>query len=151
MVLVRNPYKAILSYWNFFNTQSHTNTAAQNTFQSLKFQDFVSTGAERWLELILDWTEFGQDVFFIFYEDLAEDPIKEMRQLVSYLGLTVSERRLSCISQHLEGSFQRSEQQLTDPFTSSQHSMIRGVINKAREIIQEKTGRNIPLDKYHYY
>ena len=24
VVVVRNPYKAILSYWNFFNTKSHT-------------------------------------------------------------------------------------------------------------------------------
>ena len=151
VVLVRNPYKAILSYWNFFNTKSHTSTAGQNTFQALKFQDFVSTGAERWLELILDWTEFGQEVFFIFYEDLVDDPVSEMRHLVNYLGLKVSERRLACISQHLQGSFLRSEHQIINPFTSTQHSQIRAVINKAWKIIEKKTGRNIPLEKYQYY
>ena len=30
------------------------------SFESKKFQDFVSIGAQRWLEVIEDWTTFGK-------------------------------------------------------------------------------------------
>ena len=30
------------------------------SFESKKFQDFVSIGAQRWLEVIKDWTTFGK-------------------------------------------------------------------------------------------
>ena len=33
---------------------------AETSFGSQKFQDFVSTGAERWLEVIQDWTTYGK-------------------------------------------------------------------------------------------
>ena len=89
VLVVRNPYKAILSYWNFFTTQSHTNTISEHSFESFKFKDFVFTGASRWFEVISDWINMGNDVYFIFYEDLVEDPVREMRKLIDYLGFPV--------------------------------------------------------------
>ena len=32
----------------------------ETSFESKKFQDFVSIGAQRWLEVIEDWTTFGK-------------------------------------------------------------------------------------------
>ena len=151
VLVIRNPYKAILSYWNFFNTKSHTSVIGENSFESLKFKDFVFTGASRWFELIDDWIIMGKDVYFIFYEDLAQDPVKEMRKLMAYLGLPVDEGRLSCISQHLSGSFHRTVHQATDPFTPDHHMMIRTVIEKADKMVKEKTGENLPLENYEYY
>ena len=43
----RNPYKAILSYWNFKNTKSHTKTISGDSLRSQKFQQFARTGAQR--------------------------------------------------------------------------------------------------------
>ena len=68
VLVIRNPYKAILSYWNFKRTKSHTKTVAAETLQSPEFQEFVRVGAERWLELIQDWLEFSTDCHVIFYE-----------------------------------------------------------------------------------
>ena len=151
VVVVRNPYKAILSYWNYFNTQSHTSIVSENSFESQKFQDFVLTGAERWLELVTDWVNLGQDVYFMFYEDLTEHPIREMRKLMEYLGYPVDESRLSCISHHLVGSFHRSTHQQVDPFTPIHHIEIRKCIKIATKMIKDKTGKDIPIEKYEYY
>ena len=98
---------------------------AETSFSSQKFQDFVLTGAERWLEVIQDWTTYGkvihfilvvlmcifssfekpssnqnflsisifdwtsfeelrdafQDLHFIFYERLCDDPVSEHKNL----------------------------------------------------------------------
>ena len=151
LLVVRNPYKAILSYWNFFNTKSHTNVISEGSFQSLMFRDFVFTGASRWFELIKDWLRLGEDVYMIFYEDMVQDPVREMRKLMEYLGLTVDEGRLSCISKHLTGTFHRTVHQLTDPFSSDHHLIVDNLIKKATKIVKEKTGKNLPTDKYDGY
>ena len=49
----------------------------ETSFDSLKFSDFVSVGALRWLEVVEDWTRHGTDLHFIFYEKLTLDPVSE--------------------------------------------------------------------------
>ena len=68
VLAIRNPYQAILSYWNFWKTRSHTETVAAESLHSEEFQEFVRVGAERWLELIRDWLRFSKDCFVIIYE-----------------------------------------------------------------------------------
>ena len=40
---------------------------AETSFSSQKFQDFVLTGAERWLEVIQDWITYGKVIHFILF------------------------------------------------------------------------------------
>ena len=47
VLVIRNPYKAILSYWNFKNTKSHTKTISGASLRSERFQQFAKTGAQR--------------------------------------------------------------------------------------------------------
>jgi len=151
VVVVRNPYKAILSYWNFFNTKSHTRVIAETSFGSQKFQDFVSTGAERWLEVIQDWTSYGKELHFIFYERLCDDPVHEMRQLLAHLGLEVAEDRMACITSHLAGSFKRSKHASKDPFSPEQHNIIRAAIKRGAKLIKDHGGGDLPVDRYEFY
>jgi hypothetical protein len=143
VLVVRNPYKDILSYCNVFTTKSHINAINEYSFDSIKFKDFVFTGASRCFELINDWINIGNDVYFIFYEELVEDPVKEIRKLMDYLGFPADEGRLSCLSHHLQGSFKRTVHQLADPFTPNHHRKIRNVIKEAQQMIKEKTGKDI--------
>ena len=68
VLVIRNPYKAILSYWNFSKTKSHTNSVATESLQSEEFQKFVRVGAERWREVMQDWLQFSTDCYVIMYE-----------------------------------------------------------------------------------
>ena len=52
VLVIRNPYKAILSYWNLLQTGSQTKTADSGTLKGKKFKLFVADGAGRWLDLI---------------------------------------------------------------------------------------------------
>ncbi len=54
VVVVRNPFKAILSYWNYISTRSHTASANNNSLLSPKFRDFGFVGINRWYEVISD-------------------------------------------------------------------------------------------------
>ena len=85
VLVIRNPFKAILSYWNFKNTKSHTKTISGASLRSERFQHFAKTGAQRsssasclktgmiiyifrWLEVITDWLQYSTDVYCIYYE-----------------------------------------------------------------------------------
>ena len=68
VMVIRNPYKAILSYWNFKTTKSHTKTNTADSLHSDKFQEFAKVGIQRWLEVITDWLEYSTDLYCIYYE-----------------------------------------------------------------------------------
>ena len=48
---------------NFLVPINPLRVIAETSFESQRFQEFVSTGAERWLEVIQDWTNYGKVVF----------------------------------------------------------------------------------------
>ena len=68
VLVIRNPYKAILSYWNFEKTQSHTEIVQTQTLLTDDFIDFSTRGIDRWLQLIEDWIYFSENYHVIFYE-----------------------------------------------------------------------------------
>ena len=68
VLVIRNPYEAILSYWNFKQTQSHTKTVAVRSLHSAEFRKFARVGALRWLEIIQDWLLYSTDLYVVLYE-----------------------------------------------------------------------------------
>ena len=147
--MIRNPYKAIVSYWNFENTGGHhTDTVDSASFKTPKFNYFVFKSISRWYELIDDWIKFGgDDLIFLFYEELADNPVEEVRKLLLALGLKVDEERLSCLSKHLQGSFHRDKKKKKlreDVFTAEHHLFIDSVIEKVDHKLQKKIGRKLP-------
>ena len=68
VLVIRNPYKAILSFFNFRRTGSQTKSVSAEILKTKDFHDFVVVGAERWLELISDWLVFSTELHVIMYE-----------------------------------------------------------------------------------
>ena len=149
VIVVRNPYKAIISYWNWEKTGGHhTKVVKYDTYDTQEFRDFVFTGVYRWFELIDDWIKFGKDLYFVFYEELKDNPVEEIRKLLLYLGLEVDEGRLACLSNHLVGSFHRVSKDTEDPFTEEHNLMISSVVEKVDRILQNVLARKMPSYRY---
>ena len=151
VVVIRNPFKAILSYWNYISTKSHTASANKTSFSSQKFKDFAFVGINRWYEIISDWLKYGTEVYFVFYENLKENPVAEIRTLFDHLGVELDENRLNCIEKHLTGSFERTKHTEDNPFSSDHQELFRLVIDEASRRIEEKTGIKLPVEKYTFY
>ena len=80
VLVIRNPYKAIISFYNFKQTGgSHTNTVAAESLYTAEFQEFVRVEVGRWLELITDWLEFSTDCHVIMYEVSSEKHFKNRK------------------------------------------------------------------------
>ena len=69
VMVVRNPYKALLSYWNLKRTGSHTGTITDPaSLRSEGFRQFARAGAAKWLQLVRDWVQGATELHCIYYE-----------------------------------------------------------------------------------
>ena len=103
------------------------------------------------MEVISDWLQFSVDIHCIYYEELTDDPLAEMRKLLKYLHLPVNEERLQCIDKHSSGSFHRVHHQSEDPWSPELHQVFDDTIDEANKMLIQKTGRALPLSNYQYY
>jgi len=90
----------------------------------------------------------------MFYEDIVDNPVEEMRNLQEALGLQVDEKRLECLKKDNEGSFHRTEHVIEEeinPYTVDHTEIFRNMIDIAAARILAATGRTLPTHKYVFY
>ena len=68
VLVIRNPYKAIVSLYNLKLTKSHTESVSAQSLLTKDFHSFVRENAEKWLEVIQDWLLYSTEVYVILYE-----------------------------------------------------------------------------------
>ena len=81
ILLIRNPYHALVSMWHFYNSGWHTTSAEFSEFQTDKFRKFVIRDIEFWLETIEDWVKMSDELHVVFYEELVDNTDKELRKV----------------------------------------------------------------------
>eukprot|EP00092_Neocalanus_flemingeri_P030481 GFUD01033089.1.p1 GENE.GFUD01033089.1~~GFUD01033089.1.p1 ORF type:complete len:320 (-),score=75.32 GFUD01033089.1:155-1114(-) len=150
VVIIRNPYKAIVSRWNHAEA-GFKKTASKASLNSPAFEQFVFHNIAQWFEVVEDAVLFMEDVHIIFYENLVEDPVQETRKLLKYFKLPADEGRLSCLSNATTGYFLRPDHQDKVPFTFTHHQLVRAMIDRADRIVTGRYGSGLPLDKYSEY
>ena len=116
--------------------------------RTVQFHSFLMIGISRWLELIEDWVEFGTEVYFIFYEELLENPLGEIIKLMNHFHIPCSRLSLKCLNTRLEGAFHRTSHIHANPFTSDQRRIVDMAIMEADRIIRRHIGRGIPFHLY---
>ena len=88
---------------------------------------------------------------FLVVQDLKDDPIEELKKLLSHLRVEIDQGRLDCIEKHSEGSFHRINSAEEDPFTPELHQLLDRNIETADCLLKNLTGSGLPLTKYQYY
>ena len=61
VLVIRNPYKSIISFYNFAKTGSQTKSVSAEDLATEDFSQFVREGAERWLQLLQDWLLYSTE------------------------------------------------------------------------------------------
>lgn len=88
VVLVRNPYDAIDSYWNLNATVSHTKTVTDEVYERFadKFHRLVQNEIRIWLYFHEYWLEQQSSIpiLFIRFEDLIRDPAYALKRVLQF-------------------------------------------------------------------
>ncbi|XP_042880022.1 WSC domain-containing protein 1-like [Penaeus japonicus] len=120
VIIIRDPARAILSYWKFLRGTgrgSHTHQVSEATYRTADFRKHVERMVNRWEELVTDhllWLKVP--IYILYYDLVVKNPIYEIRKLLKFLRVPVDEGRLVCLKDHLKGSFKRPERKEKDRF-----------------------------------
>ncbi|MBZ3878617.1 Sulfotransferase 1A1 [Sciurus carolinensis] len=99
--VARNAKDVAVSYYNFYKmAKVHPDPGTWDSFLEKFMDGQVSYGS--WYQHVQEWWELSRThpVLYLFYEDLKENPKKEIGKIVDFLGRSVSEESVDHIVQH---------------------------------------------------
>ncbi|XP_023713195.1 WSC domain-containing protein 2-like isoform X1 [Cryptotermes secundus] len=158
ILLLRNPYEALLSYRNFLYG-GHTGFAPHSQFKGPEWERFASQLAVVWKELAATWINYtrGHEAMVLHFETLRLNPHHDLSRLLDYLGISVDEQRIGCVLNHIDGPFRRpqSSQKLLfssrDPFSEKLHRILDAVIHDLDSMLEKRGWDRIPIHLYKFY
>ncbi|XP_069987402.1 WSCD family member AAEL009094 isoform X1 [Penaeus vannamei] len=142
VLIIRDPYLAIQAE---FNRQSggHIGHAQPDKYtrdHGRYWSKFVTNKAISWMNTTLDWLKFDGPLHLVFYEDLLDNLPEEMRRILEFLDLEVSESNFDCMMRHQDGIYKRRKRPLSfDPYTPKMRALVdhcKGMVDRAvREVL----------------
>uniref|UniRef100_A0A8C6X812 Sulfotransferase n=1 Tax=Naja naja TaxID=35670 RepID=A0A8C6X812_NAJNA len=101
--IARNAKDTVVSYFHFH----HMNKTLPYPGNWEEFLDKFLAGkviCGSWFDHVCGWWEAKKrhPILYLFYEDMKEDPIREMRKIAQFLGLEVQEPVLNQILEHTQ-------------------------------------------------
>lgn len=108
--------------------------------------EYIKKYAPWWASHVLNWLQYGKKIYVVFYEELKRDPITQLRGMVQFLGLNVSEERLLCVESQMEGNFKRPGTRKLDydPFTPEMQEKIDELIRTVDDALKKKNLKGLP-------
>ncbi|XP_068166147.1 sialate:O-sulfotransferase 2-like [Antennarius striatus] len=145
ILLIRNPYKAIISEFNRKHG-GHTGFASKDDWKGTGWSVYVKNGAHSWHSHILNWLSYGKNIKVIYYEDLQRNLLPQLRKIVQFLGLKVSEDCLLCVEGEIDEEFKRSKKGNLEynPYTPEMHANISEYIRIVDAALKERQQPGLP-------
>ena len=114
VILLRSPWDALRSSWNHLQEKTDLDVG------SPEFQRFAVEEIKKWRDIAIDWMATSPKLLVVHYEHLREDPEKELRRVVSFLGLEADEDRFSCMAgRKFEGFLRKRKALKKSPYWES--------------------------------
>ncbi|KAM5130676.1 sulfotransferase 1A1-like isoform 1-T4 [Callospermophilus lateralis] len=99
--VARNAKDVAVSYYNFYKmAKVHPDPGTWDSFLEKFMDGQVSYGS--WYQHVQEWWELSctHPVLYLFYEDLKENPKREIKKILEFLGRSLSEEMVDHIVQH---------------------------------------------------
>jgi len=110
LLLIRNPFRAILSEFNRLNNRghSHTGEADEKLFHDGIFLEFFGKQLPRWGRSIAKWmNEYQGEVQAVCYERMKEETIEVVKKSVEFMEVPFARPRCIKKSKLSHGNFKR--------------------------------------------
>ncbi|XP_046645956.1 WSC domain-containing protein 2-like [Daphnia pulicaria] len=169
ILVIRNPFKAILSYRNFAFGGNMAGLAPVEAFKQgiepvkignrkiSTWDQFISRSVASWEMLATVWIRGLKRGGVVYYEKLRRDTGPQLLRMAEMLGIPdVNKDRLECVLRHnQDNSFKRSESgpknYPKNPFTESQHLLILKSIQSVQLALKERGLDPLPVELYDFY
>ncbi|XP_070689847.1 sialate:O-sulfotransferase 2 [Pempheris klunzingeri] len=145
ILMIRNPYKALMAEFNR-KYGGHIGFASQAHWKGKEWPEFVRNYAPWWASHTLDWLNYGKTVQVVHFENLKRDLFSQLKGMVEFLGLKVSEDRLLCVEGQKDGNFKRSGLRKLeyDPYTPEMRATINELIRTVDAALKKRKMSGVP-------
>ncbi|XP_051048924.1 sulfotransferase 1A1 [Phodopus roborovskii] len=99
--IARNAKDVVVSYYNFYNmAKVHPEPGTWDSFLENFMDGKVSYGS--WYQHVKEWWELTRThpVLYLFYEDMKENPKREIKKILEFLGRSLPEETVDIIVNH---------------------------------------------------
>ena len=160
VLLVRDPFDAILAQFNWIQSKSHIGHATEDKFHGKgwssfaknwvpgcsSFECFAKKEVKRWTELNMSclnlFKKKQQHFIAISYEDLIQNPEKELSKVLQFLDIKISDESMRCTIDCKEGIHHRSKNKTVNfPIYSPE---VAEVIKSEKVTVYQKLGLPYP-------
>ncbi|KAK2845804.1 hypothetical protein Q7C36_010658 [Tachysurus vachellii] len=147
ILMIRNPYKALMAEFNR-KYGGHIGFASQAHWKGKEWPEFVKNYAPWWASHTLDWLQYGKNVHLVHFEELKQDLFSQLKRMVVFLGLEVSEDRLLCVVAQKDGNFKRSGLRKLeyDPYTPEMRQKIDDLVRSVDLALKLRNLSGVPDD-----
>ncbi|XP_076456341.1 WSCD family member CG9164-like [Babylonia areolata] len=152
ILIVRNPYEAILSEFNRGGVNPDDEHADKRHVAVRRPEDFrrgwsryVEGQMSMWLKFNWYWAKDGAPLHVLVYHRLVEHTDRELREVLHFLNESSIRPTLHCATRHSEGWAHRKKpewQKELAVFNSSQRTFLNVAIDRIRHALHAKTGHN---------
>ncbi|XP_042209246.1 WSC domain-containing protein 2-like [Homarus americanus] len=133
VAIIRSPARAILSYWNLSNMKlawrRFRGSVKDASYKTGGFHKFVRERLEKWKSTYVNALRNTTRLHLVYYEHLREAPLREVRAIMTFLGMKPSESRLACLARHLEGVAKGSQREMY-PYTAWERASFQRAITQ---------------------
>jgi len=142
VLLVRDPFSSVLAEFNR-RSGGHIGHASRDKFrkENGKFwREFVLSKGAAWEQMNLDWANnFQGSKLVVFYRDLIDDTETELRRILNFLNISISEKMLRCTMDLKEGIYRRAKRPDTTENLFDRH-LTQFLKSKQKKVFQLLTG-----------
>ncbi|XP_070581297.1 sialate:O-sulfotransferase 1-like isoform X1 [Ptychodera flava] len=111
IVLIRNPYHAFIADYNRM-AAGHIGFADVHMFRQKGWENYVTFAALAWQKFYINWLGWKNNKIIIYYEDLVNNTLLQVRNMMTFLSLTLEEDRQICYLEMWKGNFTGMEKDL---------------------------------------
>lgn len=111
-----------------------------------EWPEFVKSYAPWWASHTLDWLRYGKKVHVVHFEELKKDLFVQLKSMVVFLGVQVSEDRLLCVEGQKDGNFKRSGLRKLeyDPYTPKMRATVNDFIKTVDHALRQRKLSGVP-------
>ncbi|XP_043208849.1 WSC domain-containing protein 1-like isoform X2 [Amphibalanus amphitrite] len=150
IVIVRNPYRAVLSFHNYL-FGGHKGMAPSSNYLRKGWRTFVMKQVFEWSAHVQKWTEPGNRVLVVHYEHLKSDPVGQLRRMLKFLNWPIDEERLKCVQEDADGVAHRHPPHFpadVEPFPDDVREIVEHGVGYVNQLLRRRGHPPLPLDRY---
>lgn len=154
VLLVRDPFRAIIAMRHLNITNSMVSAVDNVTFFGPDWRRYVDDQSRYWFELTDEWADGPRHTLLVSYERLVAETAGELRRMLRFLGVTPVPERLSCTMRHTEGLFHNKQHPVVPNAEVFDAALRRRVWSRIRlldDTLASRGYQRLPLSSYAFY